>query len=93
MNSKTSRLARWPDPSAAWVALMVATVTTTWVFSTHNFPATTSAIATFVLVSWKVRLIVLDFMELRASAWVLRLAFEAWAVVVPGMILAFYLAR
>lgn len=80
------------SPTVIWVALMAATITTTWVLSHDSFAATTSAVATFALVAWKVRLILLDFMELRHAPWLPRVAFELWSIGVPVMIVSFYLA-
>ena len=80
------------NPTVIWAALMAATITTTWVLSHNSLDATAGAIGTFVLVAWKVRLILLDFMELRHAPWLPRAAFELWSVGVPVMIVAFYLA-
>ncbi len=79
-------------PTAVWLFLMAATITTTWVLSKDGLAATAGTGCTLALAAWKVRLVVLDFMELRSAPWPLRLAFEAWSVAVPGMIFAFYLA-
>jgi hypothetical protein len=80
------------QPTVVWAMLMAATVTTTWVLSKDTFAATVATGGTLALAGWKVRLVVLDFMELRHAPWPLRLAFEAWSVVVPAMIFGFYLA-
>jgi caa(3)-type oxidase subunit IV len=75
-----------------WVALMAATITTTWVL-THDLGGVhVATVATMAIASWKVRLIVLDFMELRHAPLVGRLVFELWSVGAAVMILAFYLA-
>jgi len=74
-----------------WVLLTAATITTTWVLSKDAFSATAATVGTLALAGWKVRLVLLDFMELRHAPWPLRLAFEAWAIGVPLMVAWFYL--
>jgi hypothetical protein len=72
--------------------LMLATVTTTWLLSKDALAATAGTAGTLALAGWKVRLVLLDFMELRHAPWPLRIAFELWSVGVPALILGFYLA-
>jgi Prokaryotic Cytochrome C oxidase subunit IV len=79
-------------PTVVWALLMAATITTTWILSKDAFAAGVATGGTLALAGWKVRLVVLDFMELRHAPWPLRLAFEAWSVVIPAMVFAFYLA-
>jgi hypothetical protein len=40
-----------------------------------------------VLAFIKARIVILDFMEVRAAPWPLRLVLEAWCVIVPGAII------
>ncbi|MFL6062857.1 MAG: cytochrome C oxidase subunit IV family protein [Marmoricola sp.] len=87
----TTEIARRHRPTTVWALLMGATITTTWILSKDAFAATLGTAGTLALAGWKVRLVVLDFMELRHAPWPLRLAFEAWSVVVPAMVLGFYL--
>jgi hypothetical protein len=82
----------WQAPTVVWSMLMLATVTTTWFLSKNALAATVGTAGTLALAGWKVRLVLLDFMELRHAPWPLRIAFELWSVGVPAMILAFYLA-
>ena len=82
----------WHAPTIVWSMLMLATVTTTWFLSKDALAATVGTAGTLALAGWKVRLVLLDFMELRHAPWPLRIAFELWSVGVPAMILAFYLA-
>jgi hypothetical protein len=82
----------WQVPPVVWSMLMLATVTTTWFLSKNALAATVGTAGTLALAGWKVRLVLLDFMELRHAPWPLRIAFELWSVGVPAMILAFYLA-
>jgi len=92
MTSETLSTPRRQLPTFVWALLMAATITTTWVLSKDAVTASVATAGTLALAGWKVRLVVLDFMELRHAPWPLRLAFEAWSVGVPVMILAFYLA-
>jgi hypothetical protein len=80
----------WQAPTVVWSMLMLATVTTTWFLSKNALAATVGTAGTLGLAGWKVRLVLLDFMELRHAPWPLRIAFELWSVGVPAMILAFY---
>jgi heme/copper-type cytochrome/quinol oxidase subunit 4 len=79
-------------PTIVWTVLMAATITTTWVLSKDAFAATVGTGGTLALAALKVRLVLLDFMELRRAPIPLRVVFEAWSVAVPTMIFCFYLA-
>ncbi len=92
MTISSAWVRRRHDPTVVWLLLMAATVTTTWVLSKGAVGAAVGTGGTLALTAWKVRLVVLDFMELREAPWPLRLVFEVWSVAVPGMVLAFYLA-
>lgn len=82
----------WQMPTVVWAMLVVATVITTWVLSADAIAARAGTAGTLILAAWKVRLVVLDFMELRRAPWPLRTAFELWAVAVPAMILGYSIA-
>jgi hypothetical protein len=74
-----------------WVALMLVTVVTTWLLQLHAVAATVGTLGTLAFASWKVRLIVLEFMELRHAPAAGRALFELWSIGAPLMIAAFYL--
>ncbi len=78
-------------PTVVWAILMAATITTTWLLAKDAVTATIATAGTLALTAWKVRLVLLDFVELRQGPWPVRLAFETWSIAVPTMILAFYL--
>lgn len=82
----------WQSPTVVWVVLMAATVTTTWLLSKDALAARFGTAGTMALAGWKVRLVILDFMELRHAPWPIRIAYEAWSLCVPAVILGFYLA-
>lgn len=75
-----------------WLLLMAVTVTTTWVLSKDAVPRQFGTVAILALAAWKVRWVLLDFMELRHAPIAGRIVFEAWAFGVTGMIAGFYLA-
>jgi hypothetical protein len=80
--------------TAVWVLLVMATGISWWLG--HGESATsaglrTASVAIIVLAFVKVRLIGLHFMELRTAPMALRAAFEAYVIVVGGLLLAFYL--
>ncbi|MFL6109357.1 MAG: cytochrome C oxidase subunit IV family protein [Marmoricola sp.] len=77
--------------TVVWGLLMAATITTTWVLSKDTFTAVVGTGGTLALAGWKVRLVVLDFMELRSAPLPFRIVFELWSVAVPAMIFGFYL--
>jgi len=75
-----------------WLMLIVATALS-WQFG-HGFGfgeryayATTAIVITAFI---KVRLVFLDFMELRHAPLLLRLGFELWALILGGAIIACY---
>ncbi len=77
--------------SLVWITLMAATVITTWGLSNEAFTARLGTASIFMIAAFKVRLVLLHFMELRQAPLPLRLAFEAWVLVVTAAILALYL--
>lgn len=74
-----------------WLLLMLATVVTTWVLSKDAIAARIGTIAIFVIAAYKVRLVLLHFMELRTAPLPLRLVFEAWVLVVTAAVIGIYL--
>ena len=77
-----------------WLVLILATALS-WqlghgVGFGDRYPYATVAIVIIAFI--KVRLVFLDFMELRHAPLPLRLAFESWALVVGGTIIACYWA-
>jgi heme/copper-type cytochrome/quinol oxidase subunit 4 len=77
--------------SLIWLLLMAATVVTTWVLAKDAFSARVGTVAIFAIAAYKVRLVLLDFMELRHAPLPLRLAFEAWVLVATAAVVAIYL--
>ena len=78
--------------TVVWIILMAATCISTWMLSKDAFNPTVATIGIFLIAAIKVRLVMLDFMELRTAPLPVRGAFEAWVVVVTLVISGFYLA-
>ena len=75
-----------------WLVLMLATVITTWVLSKDVVAARTGTIAIVALSAYKVRLVLLHFMELRHAPLALRIVFETWILGVAAALIGVYLA-
>jgi heme/copper-type cytochrome/quinol oxidase subunit 4 len=75
-----------------WLGLVVLTCVTTWGLSKNLFTPAVAVVGIFLIAAMKVRYVILDFMELRNAPIPVRVAFEAWPVVVAVMILGFWFA-
>ncbi|MFT4262213.1 MAG: cytochrome C oxidase subunit IV family protein [Nocardioides sp.] len=80
-------------PTTVWIVLMLATVVTAFVLARDGVSERAALIGTFLIAAWKVRLVMLDFMELREAPRLGRLVFEAWAVAVPVAIVVVTLGQ
>lgn len=78
-----------------WVVLMLATGLSWWLGTQQNSSvATASGRATIVLMVvafFKVRLVIMHFMEVRGAPLALRLLCEGWVLVTCSAILGLYL--
>jgi hypothetical protein len=75
-----------------WLGLVLATCVTTWGLSIHLLSPIVAVVGIFVIAGVKVSYVMLDFMELRDAPLRVRIAFQAWPVVVPVVILGFWFA-
>jgi heme/copper-type cytochrome/quinol oxidase subunit 4 len=75
-----------------WLGLMMLTCVTTWGLSKDLFTPTVGVVGIFVIAAVKVTYVMLDFMELRAAPIPVRIAFQAWPLIVAAMILGFWFA-
>jgi hypothetical protein len=75
-----------------WLGLMALTCFTTWGLSKDLFSPAVSVVGIFLIAAVKVSYVMLDFMELRYAPLPVRVAFQAWPVVVAVMILGFWFA-
>ena len=78
--------------TGVWLGLMALTCVTTWGLSTDLFIPAVGVVGIFAIAAVKVSYVMLDFMELRNAPIPVRVAFQAWPVVVPVMILGFWFA-
>jgi hypothetical protein len=78
--------------SVVWVALLLATCTSTWILSMDAFTPVLATVGALVIAGVKVRYVILDFMDLRHAPMRVRMAFEAWPLLVTALILGSYLA-
>jgi hypothetical protein len=77
---------------AVWLLLVVATVFSLSLFEASKFTDAMRYVG-FVVIAVafiKVRFIGLDFMELRHAPRPLRVAFEAWLLVIVGTLMTMY---
>ena len=85
IESSTARI------TAVWLLLMALTVVSTWGLSKDLLPDDVATAGILALAALKVRLVMLDFMELRGAPPAGRLIFEAWSVLVPATLIVLYL--
>lgn len=77
-----------------WLFLVVLTGVSWWMGSghvtegTHDYRYTTAGL--LALAFFKVRLVIMHFMEVRTAPWSLRLLFESWVVVVGLAVISIY---
>jgi hypothetical protein len=77
-----------------WAVLMLATGLSWWLGTHPGGAATGGASATIVLLLvafFKVRLVMMHFMEVRGAPLPLRVACEGWVIVTCGAVLGCYL--
>jgi len=75
-----------------WLFLMVATIATTWWLSKDGFSPIVGTVAIFAIAAFKVRLVLLHFMELKHAPLPWRLVFEAWVLLATAAIVGIYLS-
>ena len=79
--------------SAVWSLLIGATLLSWWLGTDHGVGDHTLATLVVIAVAFfKVRCVGLYFMELRHAPVALRLVFEAYVVVVCGVVVGLYLS-
>lgn len=78
--------------SVVWVVLMVLTCASTWMLSKDAFAPTVATVGIFCIAAFKVRLVMLHFMELKNAPIMLKIVFESWILAATVVILGFYVA-
>jgi hypothetical protein len=82
--------------TVVWLILMIATGMSLTMRDVHfpgYLPITVLSVGLFVVALVKVRFVILYFMELRHAPLALRLAGEAWVVLVGTGMIGMYLLR
>jgi uncharacterized membrane protein len=82
--------------TVVWVILMIATGMSLTMRDVHfpgYLPITVLSVGLFLVALVKVRFVILYFMELRNAPLALRLAGEAWVVLVGTGMIGMYLLR
>jgi len=77
--------------SLVWLVLMLTTCLTTWWLSKDAFSPVVAVVSIFLIAGFKVRLVLLHFMELRHAPLPWRLVFEAWVLISTAAVLGIYL--
>jgi len=78
--------------TTVWLFLMLATIATTWWLSKDGVSARVGTVAIFAIAAFKVRLVLLHFMELKQAPRPWRLIFEAWVLLATAAIVGIYLS-
>jgi hypothetical protein len=73
----------------AWLVLLIATGIT-WYLGEIGAAGTVPIVAMLVIAFIKGRLVILDFMELRAAPLMWRVLLEGWLILVSSLILLAY---
>ncbi|SEP87029.1 Cytochrome C oxidase subunit IV [Solimonas aquatica] len=74
-----------------WLLLMLATGISTWGLPKQAMAPAIATAALLLIAAFKVRLVLLHFMELREAPRRLRLLFEVWLLLLTATLLVLYL--
>ena len=88
MDHVSSRQAVW-----VWLFLVIASLITAWVADDGDLLGRWTVIVVLAIALLKARGVILYYMEVRYAPWQLRLAFEAWVIVVTLVIGGFWMAQ
>lgn len=77
--------------TGVWLVLVSVTVFSWWLIDAHRVSPAITSVAVLLIAAFKVRLVFLHFMELRAAPLHWRMVFELWVVFFFGMMLLGYL--
>jgi heme/copper-type cytochrome/quinol oxidase subunit 4 len=73
-----------------WFLLVVATLGGTWLAEHHGLAGRWTVAVILLLAAFKVRLVMIHFMELGKAPWRWRATFQTWIVVVCSLIGGMY---
>ena len=74
-----------------WAALMLATITSTWLLSNNSVTPEVATVAIMLIAAVKLRLVIRHFMEVRRAPLALRFICDGWLLAVTALILTVYL--
>jgi heme/copper-type cytochrome/quinol oxidase subunit 4 len=77
--------------TVVWAALMLATITSTWLLSNNSVTPELATVAIMLIAAVKVRLVIWHFMEVRGAPPALRFVCDGWLLAVTALILTVYL--
>jgi cytochrome c oxidase subunit 4 len=77
--------------SIVWVALVLATCSSTWLLSKTSVTPEVATVAIMLIAAVKVRLVMRHFMEVRRAPLALRLVCDGWLLAVTALIVTVYL--
>ena len=77
--------------TVVWAALMLATITSTWLLSNNSVTPEVATVAIMLVAAVKVRLVIWHFMEVRRAPLALRFVCDGWLLAVTALILTVYL--
>jgi hypothetical protein len=85
------RVLLWNRATVVWAVLVLATLVSFRAGAAHGLVGPAGVVLALVIAFVKIRFVGLDFMELHAAPRALRVVFEAWCVLVCGVVVALYL--
>jgi heme/copper-type cytochrome/quinol oxidase subunit 4 len=77
--------------TVVWAALMLATITSTWLLSNNSVTPEVATVAIMLIAALKVRFVIWHFMEMRRAPQALRFICDGWLLAVTAVILTVYL--
>jgi Prokaryotic Cytochrome C oxidase subunit IV len=77
--------------SIVWAALMLGTITSTWLLSNNSVTPEVATVAVMLIASVKVRFVIRHFMEVRRAPLALQFVCDGWLLAVTVLILTVYL--
>ena len=77
--------------TVVWAALMLATITSTWLLSNNAVTPEVATVAIMLIAAVKVRFVIRHFMEVRRAPLALRLVCDGWLLAVTTLTVTVYL--
>ena len=77
--------------TVVWAALMLATITSTWLLSNNSVTPEVATVAIMLIAALKVRVVIRHFMEVLRAPLALRFVCDGWLLAVTALILTVYL--